>query len=325
MTEQPHEGVVRALTGSLPCISCGYDLRGLTVKGVCPECSTAVRATVLARVDPGADALKPITHKRLLAFGIRLCFSAALVAIAAGWAMKAQEIWPMLTTSTSRPPSAAGTPWGVLQLIALCACCIGSMSISLPVPGVPRSRSWIALAGSILCIPGGIYAIHRIQSIDVQPDGPLAAAYIARDPDPARLVWHIIATAAFAVAIMLIRPAVRPLVVRCRAIRVGRVDRQHLIVLVILFVIIIAGSLIRAAWFNGGVFEILDPIGAVVIFVASILLSITLTRAMIDSWRIAYAIDHPPLGLKDIMADSRTAPPVRPASSADTQTDPDTG
>ena len=27
---------------SQPCVKCGYDLRGLPVKGVCPECGTSV-------------------------------------------------------------------------------------------------------------------------------------------------------------------------------------------------------------------------------------------------------------------------------------------
>ncbi len=69
----------RELAGDLPCIQCGYNLRGLTVKGMCPECGTSVRATLLAVVDPMAGEFRPISFPRLTAYGM-LVWSHAAVA-----------------------------------------------------------------------------------------------------------------------------------------------------------------------------------------------------------------------------------------------------
>ena len=31
-----------SLLGSLPCITCRYDLKGISIRGVCPECGTPI-------------------------------------------------------------------------------------------------------------------------------------------------------------------------------------------------------------------------------------------------------------------------------------------
>lgn len=307
-------GIVHALTGSLPCISCGYDLKGLTVKGICPECSTAVRATILARVDPGADALKPIKHKQLLALGLRITFTAALIAVASSWAMKAQETWPLLSNPNAATESAANSLWSLLHRASIALAALTAITIAIPVPGIKAAKSITAALGVLTAYPVALYAIHQIHLADLNK----LAAYTARDADPHRITWHLLATAALAICILTTRPVIRDLVERCRAIRVGRVDRQHLVVLVSILIFTAVGSLIRLASTNGGVFEILDPIGSIVIFIASILLTLTLTRATVDAWRVAYAIDHPPLNLKDIFTTPTATSADQPSPSSST-------
>ena len=60
------------LTGDLPCVRCGYNLRGLSIREHCPECDAPVRATILALVDPRASELKPLRRPRLTGWGLVL-------------------------------------------------------------------------------------------------------------------------------------------------------------------------------------------------------------------------------------------------------------
>src|SRR5690606_27754218 len=61
--------IARQLKGDLLCIGCGYNLRGLSIREMCPECGIPVRATILGVIDPMADELAPIPRPRLVATG----------------------------------------------------------------------------------------------------------------------------------------------------------------------------------------------------------------------------------------------------------------
>ncbi|MEM1167350.1 MAG: hypothetical protein AAGI30_13795 [Planctomycetota bacterium] len=54
---RPSDELALLLTASLPCIECGYELKGLSVTGECPECGTAVRVTLAHAVGE-----RPITQ-----------------------------------------------------------------------------------------------------------------------------------------------------------------------------------------------------------------------------------------------------------------------
>ncbi|MBL8760751.1 MAG: hypothetical protein JNL50_05545, partial [Phycisphaerae bacterium] len=57
------ELLARELTGDLRCAKCAYNLKGLSVRSVCPECGLAISATLLAKVDPHAAELRPIAWR----------------------------------------------------------------------------------------------------------------------------------------------------------------------------------------------------------------------------------------------------------------------
>ena len=82
-------GLAMLLTGDLPCIGCGYDIRGLSVLSQCPECGLAVRATVLHRVDPSAEALRPMPTPRLTSLGIVAWTGFGLLTAIMLWAPRA--------------------------------------------------------------------------------------------------------------------------------------------------------------------------------------------------------------------------------------------
>ena len=70
---------VAVLEADVHCARCGYNLRGISIRSVCPECGAAVRATILAVVDPHASELQPIRHPWPVAAGLVLWAASALV------------------------------------------------------------------------------------------------------------------------------------------------------------------------------------------------------------------------------------------------------
>src|SRR5688572_28786068 len=73
------------LGGDLPCVVCGYNLRGHSIRALCPECGTGIRATILAVVDPFASELQPIRFPRIIAILINMWTGGALFAALLAW------------------------------------------------------------------------------------------------------------------------------------------------------------------------------------------------------------------------------------------------
>ena len=51
----PAEGPCDPIVTDLPCITCGYNLRGLHADGTCPECGAAIAAAIAVRVELVGD------------------------------------------------------------------------------------------------------------------------------------------------------------------------------------------------------------------------------------------------------------------------------
>jgi len=54
---------------STPCVHCGYDLRGVDARGVCPECGALVESTLLT---PALKSALESTRERTTGLGIGL-------------------------------------------------------------------------------------------------------------------------------------------------------------------------------------------------------------------------------------------------------------
>jgi hypothetical protein len=106
--------VDQSLRGSLPCCVCGYELKGLSIRSVCPECATAVRGTILYRVDPQADEFKPIRWPRVTAWGMRFWGTGAAIAALSLWVLRLSEY----SGFTGRR-SGADSIWSVVSIIAI--------------------------------------------------------------------------------------------------------------------------------------------------------------------------------------------------------------
>lgn len=84
----------------LACLDCGYNLRGLSVKGRCPECGVSISLTLTAEINPIADRewlARTIIGVRLYT----LTILSPLVLLGAGAALEYFRWWPGVLEPTS--------------------------------------------------------------------------------------------------------------------------------------------------------------------------------------------------------------------------------
>ncbi len=68
------------IAAELNCGRCGYNLRGLSPLGVCPECGTDIWLTIVRTVDPAASRLPRLTNPKMVAWSILWIMSCAFFA-----------------------------------------------------------------------------------------------------------------------------------------------------------------------------------------------------------------------------------------------------
>ncbi len=61
----------RRIARSFECVGCAYDLQGLEAMGVCPECGTRIRRSILGTIDPTVHSLPEIQKPGSVATGLR--------------------------------------------------------------------------------------------------------------------------------------------------------------------------------------------------------------------------------------------------------------
>lgn len=269
--------IARNLLGDLPCVGCRYNLRGLSISGVCPECATPIRATILAVVDPHAAELKPLTHPRLVACGIVLWTGGAFLALCAAWAWTAGGLLPPGHWLLHAKP---------LTLAGIAVSFLGSLVLIRPQASVARRDTILGGVGSLLYIP--LSATFLVST--AHDTAYLSGAKASTDWMLARAAFLLLVSA---IAICF-RPNARLLVARSLLLRSGRVDRQTLYAT--------AGAAAAGAlgtgilWSAHLVPQFLLPLrlaGLGVIIVSAILLTIGVFGALVDSVRIARAVLRP--------------------------------
>ncbi len=283
-----------ALTGSLPCVTCGYELKGLSIRGVCPECGTAVRATILYKVDPQAEEFKPIRHPHILAAGLVLWSIGGLVAAGACWFLRGLDLVSLWGGSGRAMPALVWT--------AVCATVIsgiGSLALAHPMPGTRGGKVLQALVGTAAYVPL-VWSMWRMLAT---MDPLRSAPYFAGPPQADRIVMRFIALASVVVILLGIRPNARDLVKRSMVLRTGRVDRQTLLGMAAVAAVTMVGEGIRlaAAGRQWGDPETLAVAGAVVIGIGSGMLTLGLIGSAVDSWRIAKAVLIPSPSLRQVV------------------------
>lgn len=290
----------RELGGNLPCFVCGYNLRGLSVRSMCPECGTLVRATILSLVDPLASELRPIPHPRWLSTGLLLWTGGAAIGALLAWLPHCADLLNLLGIRTSRPSIALGL------MFAVGTSAIGSLVLVRPHAGLPVRDSLCASLATLLYAPLGV-ALWRFHAISDVSTGP---RYITGWSPSRQSTSFLVASFLIMAAIILLqRPMARALVARSLLMRTGRVDRQTMYAMAIAAAIAAAGAGIgRIAGQGTTLGETARIFGIVLITLGSLLLTIGIFGSLLDAARIAQAVITPRVSLKRIIREGCPTP-----------------
>lgn len=282
------------LTGDLCCARCRYNLRGLSVRGVCPECATPVAATLLRVIDPQAAELQPIAKPGLTATGLVLWSAGAVAAVLIVWLFRAAEALDWL-----QPP--LWTPW--LLLACMLASAIGGLSMVRPHAGIPRARQ-ISAIGSFLAYVTLAWVTWQIV---VNIDGPRGRPYIGGGDWSVRWIYKVAATLLLGMTVLGIQPVFRTLQSRSYLLRTGKLERQTLRAILASIGVILVGDMVQGAVpLIQPSFPELPRLAAMCLTgVGSLLLAIGLVGLAIDVRRLMPVILSAPLGLTDVLSTPR--------------------
>lgn len=297
--EQSEQVIARQLTGELYCLSCGYNLRGLSIRSACPECGVPVRATILGIVDPHADELAPLSFPRITAIGLCLWSFGATLAVFMVWLLRGIEVLRDLGVSSWVPGVFA---W--LGLVALVCSMLGAITMIRPHGRVTRSESLrcaigVSLYAPLLFVYDAVYLGHDI----VSPSPLLSPGGDAIGRSVLRVSMFVVVAG----IIWGLRPAAIGLAVRSVIVRTGRVDRQSLFTVLASLGIATLGDLLAIAsgFTQVSVADVISIISVVIISLGSVLFTVGMVNICIDAMRLYPVLVRPGVGLADIFETNR--------------------
>ncbi|MBY0312294.1 MAG: hypothetical protein K2W85_09515 [Phycisphaerales bacterium] len=300
--QQPGQPALgRELGGDLPCVVCGYNLRGLSIRSMCPECGTGVRATILALVDPQASELQPIRFPRLVASAVVLWAAGAVAVAMMCWLPHAADALRTLGVNVERPSAKLGVMLGLITSL------LGAFVLVRPHAKLGFAVPMMTLLGALLYLPLG-YVMWKHQALMDAIGGPRYLTGWA--PMVEATTLNVTAFVLIAAIIMLQRPIARTLVARSLVMRTGRVDRQTMYAMAIACGLAIAGVLLgRAVPSSVPMWADLARVsGIVLIGFGSAMLSIGLLGSLLDCARIASAIVAPKPTLRKVIREGHAQP-----------------
>ncbi len=283
------------LGGSLPCVVCGYELKGLSIRSVCPECGTAVRATILYKVDPRAEEFQPIRWAKLRAMCLVMWPLGALIAAIAFWMLRSHDF-------LVGAAGAQGRQIGWLGGIGVAGAALSGVSLLPllhPSRGTPIWKAGAALIAMLAYVP----LVWTLRALVMRDElASVALPYVGTPVDAQRHVLRLIIGGCCIVVLLGFRPVARELVRRSLALRMGRVDRQTLFGMAAVFALIGVGDVLAiVAAAQGTRLAAMTLVSTVIIGVGSVIVSFGFVSALIDSWRIGRAIVTPSPSLRQVI------------------------
>ena len=294
-TEQRAEVLEDVLSGQLPCWVCEYELSGLSVTGVCPECGTPVRTTLLAVVDPSAASFSPLRMPKVAATGLVVWTGAALLAILTVWLWRltdALDIWLTVPVKLEF--------LGALVPIFVGLSGLGSLVLIRPQKGASLGQTFGPIVASVLYVPlvWMLWMLHA--RLDITAGTPYFTNSL-RETERVELRCGI-GIVAMLIAV-LVRPSLREYAKRSVLMRTGQLTRQTLVAVVAALAIALAGDMIHVASLSVEAMQnvVTDTISLLLVAAGSALVTAGVAGMFWDAIRLYPIIRNGPRSLGDVV------------------------
>lgn len=305
----------RELSGDLPCVRCGYNLKGLTVRGMCPECGVSVRTTLLAVVDPRAKEFQRVEFPRATAAGVTLWSWTGFAACVIGGALQAAYV--LRPEGRAFVQAMQWAEWTMIVCVA--ASGVGALALVRPHPGLPLRWRFMAVLGVLGYVPL-VWAVHEL----AMGWGPMMGGAFSSGTMEAHVPTQLIAAAGGVLILMGLRPNAQALQSRWLLMRIGAVTRQTMLAMMGVVLLWILGDLLVliAARMHGGADEVLRMVAKLLMLVSGIFLTVGMGSISLDCWRIRGVVLRPPLSMDEVLG--RVVPRAMPNGETGTGRSPNT-
>ncbi|MCA9273275.1 MAG: hypothetical protein KDA31_09540 [Phycisphaerales bacterium] len=289
------DALEEVLSGQLPCWVCGYELSGLSVTGVCPECGTPVRTTLLAVVDPSAASYAPLRMPRIASAGLVLWTGAALLAILTIWLCRltdALQVWFAV-------PSKLGFLGALVPVFAALSG-LGGLVLIHPQKGDSLKQTLGPILASALYVPLVWMLWYTHAKIDLTAGIPYFTNAL-READRVELRCAI-GIVSMLIA-LLVRPSVRAFAKRSVLMRTGQLTRQTLLAVVAALAIALAGDMIHVATIRVEPLQhvVTSTISLLLVAAGSALVTVGFAGMFWDAIRLYPIIRNGPRSLGDVV------------------------
>ena len=294
----------RELGGDLLCVGCGYNRRGLSIRGPCPECGMGVRATILAIVDPLASELRPIRWAGLVASGLVMWAAAAAAGALLAWAPHFYDLLRVVGAISGRGYSRPSV--GAWLLVCAVISGLGAAAMIRPHAGIARSTIVCSVL-AVLMYPLLAWLVWMI-GVDQQSGSGWRYASMQWMPTEFAMMLGVGVNLTIAAILLLLRPTARLLVARSLVMRSGRVDRQTMYAMAAAAGLAAMGHALgyaggEAGWVSagGGIGPGVRVVGLIFVTLGSTLLTVGLCGGVVDAVRIARAVMMPSPTLRQVI------------------------